>query len=132
MSSLPTDHVSAAWPPTPAALIPRLGSVWRLGVRPRRGEVGENADLELGFRFAAVQVGYWLGWASIVIVLAELALDQFSRAAIAGVRSGRAADFALVTKRKESNEMSVVENAKEQLLSCGSRFVCSARSTRVS
>jgi two-component system, sensor histidine kinase PdtaS len=30
---------------------------------------------ELGFRFAAVQVGYWLGWASICVVVAGLALD---------------------------------------------------------
>lgn len=30
---------------------------------------------ELGFRSAAVQVGYWLGWASIVVVLGGLALD---------------------------------------------------------
>jgi len=30
---------------------------------------------ELGFRFAAVQVGYWLGWASITVVLGGLALD---------------------------------------------------------
>jgi two-component sensor histidine kinase len=34
-----------------------------------------DASAELGFRFAAVQVGYWLGWASIVAVLAGLALD---------------------------------------------------------
>ena len=30
---------------------------------------------ELGFRFAAVQVGYWMGWASICVVVAGLALD---------------------------------------------------------
>jgi two-component sensor histidine kinase len=35
----------------------------------------EDASLELGFRFAALQVGYWLGWASIVVVLVGLALD---------------------------------------------------------
>jgi hypothetical protein len=34
-----------------------------------------DAGLELGSRFAAVQVGYWLGWASILVVLAGLALD---------------------------------------------------------
>ncbi len=75
MSSVPTDHVTAAWPPARAALLPRL-RVWRprLGLRDER--VGEqDASLELGFRFAAVQVGYWLGWASIVAVLAGLALD---------------------------------------------------------
>jgi two-component sensor histidine kinase len=38
-----------------------------------------DAGLELGFRFAAVQVGYWLGWASIVVVLAGLALDVGAR-----------------------------------------------------
>ncbi len=31
------------------------------------------------FRFAAVQVGYWLGWASIVVVLAGLAFDVHAR-----------------------------------------------------
>jgi two-component sensor histidine kinase len=31
--------------------------------------------MELGFRFAALQIGYWLGWASIAAVLTGLALD---------------------------------------------------------
>jgi two-component sensor histidine kinase len=35
----------------------------------------EEAALELGFRVAAIRVGCWLGWASIVLVLAGLALD---------------------------------------------------------
>jgi two-component sensor histidine kinase len=76
VSSVPTDHVTVAWPPARAALFPHLRGLWRprLGVREER--VGEHdAGLELGFRFAAVQVGYWLGWASIVAVLAGLALD---------------------------------------------------------
>jgi two-component sensor histidine kinase len=60
-------------------VIPRLRSVWRPDVGPSRGEATENANLELGFRFAAVQVGYWLGWASIAVVLAELALDVTAR-----------------------------------------------------
>jgi two-component sensor histidine kinase len=34
---------------------------------------------DLGFRFAAVQIGYWLGWASIVVVVAGLALDVGAR-----------------------------------------------------
>jgi two-component sensor histidine kinase len=67
--------VSAAWSPARAGLLPRLGRAWRPRAGTSQGEVGENADLELGFRFAAVEVGYWLGWASIVVVLAELALD---------------------------------------------------------
>ena len=76
VSSLPTDHVSAAWPPARGILLPRLGNVWRL----REAGAGQtDAGLELGFRFAAVQVGYWLGWASIVVVLAGLALDVGAR-----------------------------------------------------
>jgi two-component sensor histidine kinase len=35
--------------------------------------------VELGFRFAAVQLGYWLGWASIVVVLAGLTFDVGAR-----------------------------------------------------
>jgi two-component sensor histidine kinase len=42
-----------------------------------RGEI--EASVETGFRFAAVQVGYWLGWASILVVLAGLALDGGAR-----------------------------------------------------
>jgi two-component sensor histidine kinase len=41
--------------------------------RPRRGET--DANLEIGFRVAAVGVGYRLGWASIVVVLAGVAFD---------------------------------------------------------
>jgi two-component sensor histidine kinase len=74
VSSVPTDHVAAAaWPRF------RVDAA-RHGVRLRRafGEQrveGEDAGLELGFRFAALQVGFWLGWASIVVVLVGLALD---------------------------------------------------------
>lgn len=68
MSSIPTDQVTAARSPTRAALRPRLGSV---------GEY--DADVEFGLRFAAVQVGYWLGWASIVVVLTGLAFDLGAR-----------------------------------------------------
>ena len=75
MSSVPTDYVTVAWPPARAALFARL-RVWHPRLGLRKGRVGEqDASLELGFRFAAVQVGYWLGWASIVAVLAGLALD---------------------------------------------------------
>jgi two-component sensor histidine kinase len=41
--------------------------------RPQASQA--DRALELGFRFAAVQVGYWLGWASISVVLGGLALD---------------------------------------------------------
>jgi two-component sensor histidine kinase len=50
VSSLPAHLRNTAWPKT-------------------------EASVELGFRFAAVQVGYWLGWASIAVVLSGLALD---------------------------------------------------------
>jgi two-component sensor histidine kinase len=67
---------ASAWPSARAAFLPRLGSAWRarLGLRGRAVAEGDS-DLDLGFRFAAVQVGYWLGWASILVVLAGLALD---------------------------------------------------------
>jgi two-component sensor histidine kinase len=38
-----------------------------------------DLSVEVGFRFAAVQVGYWLGWASIPVVLAGLAFDVGAR-----------------------------------------------------
>jgi two-component sensor histidine kinase len=41
--------------------------------------VASDATLELGFRFATVQVGYWLGWASIAVVLAGLGVDVEAR-----------------------------------------------------
>jgi two-component sensor histidine kinase len=80
VSSFPTDHVTAAWPPTRAALLLRLAGVWRPRAGLREGGVNDSeSGLELGFCFAAVQVGYWLGWASIVVVLAGLALDVGAR-----------------------------------------------------
>jgi two-component sensor histidine kinase len=53
MTIAPTHHVTTTWP------------------HLRRDE----ASVELGFRVAAVQVGYWLGWASIGVVITGLALD---------------------------------------------------------
>jgi two-component sensor histidine kinase len=47
--------------------------VWRAAREPT------DARVEAGFRFAAVQMGYWLGWASIVVVLTGLALDDAPR-----------------------------------------------------
>jgi two-component sensor histidine kinase len=38
-----------------------------------------DRGVESGFRCAAVQFGYWLGWASILVVLAGLALDVGAR-----------------------------------------------------
>jgi two-component sensor histidine kinase len=56
----------------------RLGNVWRSRVGVREIADGD-AGLEPGFRVAAVQLGYWLGWASILVVLAGLALDVGAR-----------------------------------------------------
>jgi two-component sensor histidine kinase len=50
----------------------------RLGLR-EVGAGGSDSSVDLGFRFAAVQVGYWLGWASIVVVLTGLAFDAGAR-----------------------------------------------------
>ena len=44
-------------------------------VRQSRPRTATDESVELGFRYAAVQVGYWLGWASIAVVLGGLALD---------------------------------------------------------
>jgi two-component sensor histidine kinase len=51
LSSLVTDNAAATWPPA------------------------RDATAELAFRSAVVRVGFWLGWASILAVLADLALD---------------------------------------------------------
>jgi two-component sensor histidine kinase len=63
VSSVSTDHLTAAaWPR------------FRVPVLTGR-EAGDDASLELGFRFAALRVGYWLGWASIAVVVVGLAVD---------------------------------------------------------
>jgi two-component sensor histidine kinase len=63
VSSVPNieNVTAAAWPR------------WRV-LGSERVE-GEDASLELGFRFGALQVGFWLGWASIVVVLVGLVVD---------------------------------------------------------
>jgi two-component sensor histidine kinase len=53
--------------------IASLDRVTTAGWLPARIE--EDPSGELGFRFAALQIGFWLGWASIVVVLVGLALD---------------------------------------------------------
>jgi two-component sensor histidine kinase len=76
LSSSLTDHLTAAWAPASGAARARVGKLQLPRIGPRVASVPEgDANLELGFRFAAVQVGYWLGWASILVVLAGLALD---------------------------------------------------------
>jgi two-component sensor histidine kinase len=56
----------------------RVGSVWGSRARLRR-LAARDTRVEDGFRFAAVQLGYWLGWASILVVLTGLALDVGAR-----------------------------------------------------
>ena len=70
MSSFPTDYVSVAWP--------RVPTEW-FGERGLLRDDDSDPSLALGFRFAAVQMGFWLGWASIVAVLTGLALDGGAR-----------------------------------------------------
>ena len=64
VSSVSIDQIAAS-------VRPRLRVDSGLRDGPEEGE----PSFELGFRFAALQVGYWLGWASIVVVLVGLALD---------------------------------------------------------
>jgi two-component sensor histidine kinase len=68
--------------PSPSAYlrsmsVARIGwATWPSAARPGTPTADEDdPGLELGYRFAAVQVGYWLGWASIVVVLAGLTFD---------------------------------------------------------
>ena len=76
--SVPTHDVNAAWswaPVRPPLAFRRLSRASpRLG-----GTDASETSLELGFRIAAVQVGYRLGWASIAVVLTGLALDVGAR-----------------------------------------------------
>lgn len=72
MANVPTDNVSAVWSSARATLLPRVGL-------REVGAGGADSSVDLGFRFAAVQVGYWLGWASIVVVLTGLAFDTAAR-----------------------------------------------------
>lgn len=73
MSSISSTAAATAWRLHRAASLPRVGLLWS---RPAgSGEGARVADVgELGFRTAAVQAGYWLGWASIVVVLADLSI----------------------------------------------------------
>jgi two-component sensor histidine kinase len=80
LSSSLTDYLTSAR--SPARRAQRAGAARldlpRLGLRPASGHQGD-AGLDLGFRFAVVQFGYWLGWASILVVLAGLTLDVGAR-----------------------------------------------------
>jgi two-component sensor histidine kinase len=63
-----TDSLSTAWDARRLAARPGGASAIETGVAP-----------ELGYRIGAVQVGCWLGWASIVAVGAGLGLDVGAR-----------------------------------------------------
>jgi two-component sensor histidine kinase len=53
---------------------------WRVAPNPDDANIiGTGTAPELGYRFGAVQVGYWLGWASIIAVAAGLGLDVGAR-----------------------------------------------------
>ncbi len=76
MSTLRTENPAASWLLTrTAARTLALDAPHRpLGSLAATSGTDE-ASVELGFRFAAVRLGYWLGWVSIVVVLGGLALD---------------------------------------------------------
>ena len=76
MSILTSENPATSW------LVARTGVRRQVGdarTRPlgflAESNGADDASLELGFRFAAVRLGYWLGWVSIVVVLGGLALD---------------------------------------------------------
>jgi two-component sensor histidine kinase len=75
-----TDDVTAGWPLARAAGAARFRVPRRAYAAFRAASSSDgDATLELGFRSAAVRVGFWLGWASIAAVLAGLALDVGAR-----------------------------------------------------
>jgi two-component sensor histidine kinase len=66
---------SSTLSPPPQCIRPEW-EAWR--VAPGRGGaniIGTGTAPELGYRFGAVQVGCWLGWASIIAVAAGLGLE---------------------------------------------------------
>jgi two-component sensor histidine kinase len=74
VSSFPAHQRTTAWPlrqrDARLRLPERAKSLSLARTRPTT-----DGSVELSFRFAAVQVGYWLGWASIAVVLGGLTLD---------------------------------------------------------
>jgi two-component sensor histidine kinase len=70
---------------------------------------------ELGLRFGALQVGYWLGWASIVVVIAGLALD-------AGARN-RPVLIAATIAAAAGNTIAMVVPWRDWLSTRGGRFM---------
>jgi two-component sensor histidine kinase len=71
-----TDDVTRVWPLARVARPARTGVLKRRYSRLRTAVPSDtDATLELRLRTAGLRVGYWLGWASILAVLAGLALD---------------------------------------------------------
>lgn len=75
MSSVLPDKATAARPILRPGVPLRLRTLSLLRPSLETSDAEPVTSVELGFRFAAVQIGYWLGWASIVAVLGGLALD---------------------------------------------------------
>jgi two-component sensor histidine kinase len=74
--NLLTDDVTHVWPLARVARPTGTGIPKRRHFRLRAAVPSDtDATLELRLRTAGLRVGYWLGWASIVAVLAGLALD---------------------------------------------------------
>jgi two-component sensor histidine kinase len=74
--NLLTDDVTHVWPLARVAKPRGTGVLKRRYFRLRTVVPSDtDATLELRLRAAGLRVGYWLGWASIVAVLAGLALD---------------------------------------------------------
>jgi two-component sensor histidine kinase len=85
MSGLLNVDAATAWPvagtagPKGDGVSPESAVVQRsLLRRARRADTGDT-HIELEFRSQALQLGFWLGWLSIVAVLAGLALDVGSK-----------------------------------------------------
>lgn len=71
-----SGDVSGPWPVARAVASARTGVLRRRQSGFRAAVPSEgDAALELDLRSAVVRIGFWLGWVSIVVVLAALALD---------------------------------------------------------
>jgi two-component sensor histidine kinase len=80
VSSVTTDRVTPSALPPATAAFPRDLRWFRSRLRLHfPGAAEDDVGVEVGFRFAAVQIGFWLGWASIAVVLIGLAFDVGAR-----------------------------------------------------
>jgi two-component sensor histidine kinase len=81
VSSVPSDRlVPPAWSFWRPEQLLRHWALSRARLDRRLPPSGSSdAGVEIGFGLAALRVGYWLGWASIAVVLAGLAFDLGAR-----------------------------------------------------